>query len=127
MGSLPKPASALIQGAIGAYDEALTAPGIFQLFKRGFESGSTGEVYLYPMSSQPLSSWWKRCMERMSAAHCLKVRQGWLGWKVWWIYRWKRGRERFVGVPLYGFASHMQRGIIGGQSKKKIVGREKLL
>lgn len=64
-------------------------------------------------------------MERMSAAHCLKVRQGWLGSKVWWMKRWERGRERFVGVPLYGSASHMQRGIIGGQSKRDFVGREK--
>lgn len=56
-------------------------------------------------------------MERMSAAHCSKVRQGWLGVEVWWMNRWERGRERFVGVPLYGFAPHMQRGIIVGHSE----------
>lgn len=70
------------------------------------------------MSSQPLSSWWKRCMERMSAEHCWKVRQGWLGVEVWWMYMYDRGRERFVGVPLYGCAPHMQRGMIGGQSER---------
>lgn len=74
--------------------------------------------YLYPMSSQPLSSWWKRCMERMSAEHCWKVRQGWPGVKVWWMYMYDMGRERFVGVPLYGCAPHMQRGMIGGQSER---------
>lgn len=69
------------------------------------------------MSSQPLSSWWKRCMERMSAEHCSWVRQGWLGVKVWWMYKKERGRERLVGVPLYGFAPHIQRGMMGGQSE----------
>lgn len=71
--------------------------------------------YLYPMSSQPLTSWWKCCMERMSAEHCWKVRQGWLGVCVWWMYMKERGRDRLVGVPLYGSAAHMQRGMMGGQ------------
>lgn len=28
-----------------------------------------------------------------------------------------RGRERLVGLPLYGFAPHIQRGMMGGQSE----------
>lgn len=82
------------------------------------ETKHLSDFYLYPMSSQPLSSWWKRCMERMSAEHCSKVRQGWLGVWVWWMYKKERGRVRLVGVPLYGCARHMQRGTMGGQSVK---------
>lgn len=30
----------------------------------------------------------------------------------------ERGRVRLVGVPLYGSAPHIHRGMMGGQSEK---------
>ena len=39
-----------------------------------------GLSYLYPMSVQPRSSWWKRCMALMSLEHAEKDRQGAEGW-----------------------------------------------
>lgn len=59
-------------------------------------------------------------MERMSAAHSWKVRQGLLGEWVWWMYMKESGRDRLVGVPMYGFAPHMQRGMMGGQSEERV-------
>ncbi|MEQ2205337.1 hypothetical protein XENOCAPTIV_019388, partial [Xenoophorus captivus] len=83
VGSLPEPASALVDVPVISSNKALEECNYkFSVYLRHVEVIlRCYRFYLYPMSSQPLSSWWKRCMDRMSAEHCSKVKQGWLG--VW--------------------------------------------
>lgn len=80
VGPSPAPAPALVDVPVRTCDEASGAQRILTTaaFHCAYMNQSDS-FYLYPMSSQPLSTWWKRCMERMSAEHCSKVRQGSLG------------------------------------------------
>lgn len=86
VGPLPLPPTALVDVSIRAGHEA---SGTQQVCETAVDElvVLSCAAYLYPMSSQPLVCWWKRCMERMSAEHCSKVRQGWLGLAVWWMNR----------------------------------------
>ena len=71
------------------------------------------------MSAQPCVSWWKRCIERMSAAQRLKLVQGGAGKYVWCTYKNPSGSFSGVGRPWYGAAPQRQRGWMAGHPEGK--------
>ena len=83
------------------------------------KSHSTVPAHLYPMSAQPRVCWWKRCIERMSAAQLSKLVQGGAGKYVWCTYKNPSGSFSNVGRPWYGAAPQRQRGWMAGHPEGK--------